>query len=213
MAIFQKYVERLLPLVPTILRRKADNILNLTLGQYDAAMDALAAALVQYIEESWPLVTASGWLLDAHWGPYHNIQRNGDTDDQFRIFIRAKRLLNRSWGAADQALVIFRLLLPPAATLTFTPAYPKYWTIQIGDINMSEAAEAIAFMTKGPSPQGGGFSVCGDGGFAIIKDAKAFNYKSVYGVMGVDYQVTGWFTSFYGAPGSDVAGYAHAAGI
>lgn len=213
MAIFTQYVEKLLPLVPTIIRRKANNILNLTIGQYDAAMDALALALVEYIETSWPLVAASGWLLDSHWGPYHNIQRNGRTDAQFRTFIRAKRLLNRSWGAADQALEIFRLLLPPAATLTFAPSYPKYWTITILGVPIADTVEALAFMTKKPSPQGGGFSVCGDGGFAVVVDPNAFNYGSVYGVMGVDYQVTGWFTSIYGDPGSDVAGYAHVAVI
>lgn len=212
MPIFRQYVEKLLPLVPTILRRKATNILNLTIGQYDAGMDAVAEALYQFIMEKWPLEFATGWLLDEHWGPYTNVQRNGGDDTQFRLFIRAKRLLNRSWGAADQALVIFQLLLP-TATLTFTPAYPKAWTISILGVDMAEAAQAIAFMTKKPSPQGGGFSVAGDNGFALIVDAKAFNFNSVYGTEGVDYIVTGWYSSIYGASGGEEAGWAHVAQI
>lgn len=208
-SIFKEYVDRLLPLVPTIWRRKADNILNLALGQYYAGMDAVGQALTEYSDVSWPLTTASGWLLDQHWGPYTDIQRNGASDDLFRKFVRAKRLLNRSWGAADQALRIFRLLLPDAAILTFTPSYPKYWVINIAGVDMVEAAQAIAFMTKKPSPQGGGFSVCGDNGQAVISDAKVLSFSSVVEPPGINYEITGWFDSVHGAV-TDPAGWAHA---
>ena len=70
MPIFRRFVEDLLPLVPTIWRRKADNLFNITFNVFDQAMDSVAEALSEYIE-AWPIDTAPGWLLDSHWGPYH----------------------------------------------------------------------------------------------------------------------------------------------
>jgi len=46
-----------------------------------------------------------------------------------------------------------------------------------------------------------------------VSDAKVFSYSSVYGTIGVEYQVTGWFSSVYGPSGSDEAGWAHVAKI
>lgn len=224
MSIFTRFVEDMAPLVPVILRRLAPvvideegtetskNILNLAVVLGDQLLQAGAEALTEMSETSWPLATASGWVLDRHWGPYHDMQRNGADDDTFRIYIRAKRLLNRSWGAADQALEIFHLLLPKA-DLSWTPFYPKAWTVTITGVTMAEAAQAVAFMAKKPSPLGGGFSVCGDNGTATIVDAQVFSYSSVYGVPGVDWFVTGFFGSVYGAGGGAQAGYAHVAQI
>lgn len=224
MAIYTKFVEEWLPKVPTLLRRMSpqvtiddgtetsSNIINLLVALTYEVFDARGEALEEMMATGWPLATASAWVLDEHWGPYHDVQRNGGTDSEFRLFIRAKRLLNRSWGAADQALEIFALLLP-AAGFIFTPYYPKAWVISITGIPMADAAEAIAFMTKKPSPLGGGFSVCGDNGFALVVDPECFNYSSVYGVIGVDYVVDGFFGSVYGAGGGVQAGYAHVAAV
>lgn len=208
MSIFGKYVDELLPKVPTILRRKVGSLFNITMSQWYAGMDAVSQALVEFVEVSYPLATASGWLLDEHWGPYTNIARNGQDDTTYRLFIRAKRLLNRSWGAADQALVIFQILIP-GATLEFIPEYPKAWIIKITGVDIAATKDAINFMTKQPSPLGGGFSVCGDNGLVEVSDAKVFSYTSVYGTEGVEFFVTGWFDHFGGPPPpSDVAGYA-----
>lgn len=225
MPIFQTYVADLAPLVPTILRRLAPvvideagtetsaNVINLAyvVGELQP-LDALGAAVAQFSETDWPLATAAGWVLDQHWGPLHDIQRNGGTDSEFRNFIFAKRLLIRSWGAADQALEIFALLLP-TADLTFLTWYPKAWEIIITGVDMATAAAAVNFMAKKPSPLGGGFSVCGDNGFATIVDPECFNYSSVYGTIGVEYDVTGFFGSIYGAGGGAQAGYAHVQAI
>lgn len=211
MPIFRRYVEDLLPLVPTVLRRKATNIINLAHQVAFECQDAIAQALQDYVD-AWDIDNAPGWLLDSHWLPYHNLQRNGLSDADCRTFIHAKRLLNKSWGSADQALGIFALLLP-LATLKFNYFPPKSWVVNITGVSMADAALAIAFMSKKPSPQGGGFSVAGDNGMAVIVDPIAFNYMSVYGVMGVDYQVTGWYSSVYGASGSAEAGFAHVAAI
>lgn len=226
MSIFTDFLDTYIPLVPTILRRMAyvtiDDATGVQTSQnaWNLAfvvggvqpLQALAEALDEMDTTAYPLATAATWVLDEHWGPMHNVQRNGGTDAEFRTFVQAKRLLNASWGAADQALNIFALLLPAAGTI-FTPYYPKAWTIQLTGVDMNDAAEAIAFMTKKPSPLGGGFSVCGDNGTAVITDKECFNYSSVYGVMGVDYDVTGWFGSVYGPGGGDQAGYAHVAAI
>lgn len=212
MSIFRTYVEDLWPLVPTVLRRFRKNIINLAVGQMYAAQDVIAEALEDFIVTRWPIPTASRWILDEHWGPYHNVQRNGVDDDTFRKYIRAKRLLNRSWGSADQALEIFGVLLP-TATLTFSYFAPKSWVVNITGVSMADAELATNFMAKKPSPGGGGFSVCGDNALAVVIDPECFNYGSVYGAVGVDYDVTGWFGSVYGAGGGVQAGYAHAVGI
>lgn len=222
MSIFTDILDTYIPLVPTILRRMApvtiddergvetsQNAWNLALvvGGMQP-LQALAEAVDQMAETDYPLPTAAGWVLDQHWGPMHNVQRNGATDARFRVFVQAKRLLNASWGAADQVLDILTLLLPAAGTI-FTPYYPKAWIIQLTGVNMSQAAEVLAFLSKKPSPLGGGFSVCGDNGFGLVTDPQCFNYSSVYGAV----TVTGFFGSVYGPGGGVQAGYAHVAQI
>ena len=207
MPFFRTFVEDLLPLVPTMLRRFPKNIINLSHRVSLEVMDAIAQALQEY-SDSWGIDTASGWLLDSHWGPYHGLLRNGMTDEQFRIIIHAKRLLNKSWGSADQALKIFSVLLP-TATLKWTYSPPKAWTITIGGVPMADTVQALTFMRKNPSPQGGGFSVAGDNGFAIVFDPECLNFSSVYGPV----TITGWYGSVYGPGGGVQAGWAHADGI
>lgn len=221
MPIFRQFVERLSPLVPAVLRKKtpveiddmgtttSSNILNLAVVVGYQVLDALGEALEQQALVSWPLATASSWVLDQHWGPFHNLQRNGQSDADFRLYTQAKRLLMRSWGAADQAIEIFQFLLP-AATVTWTPTYPKYWTINITGVPLADAAKAVLFMTKQPSPAGGGFSVCGDNGLAVIADPVVFSYSSVHGPVPPS---VGWYSSVYGASGGAEAGWAHVAAI
>lgn len=207
MAIFRRYAEELLPLVPTVLRKTATNLFNLTVQVQMEAMDAVAQALEEYIDR-WPIDTAPGWLLDQHWLPYHNLQRNGMTDTEARQIIHAKRMLNKSWGAGDQALTILQTLLP-TATFSFQYFPPKAWKINILGVPMADTAMALRFMEKKPSPIGGGFSVAGDNGMAIVQDEPVLAYKSIYGPVKVD----GWYTSVYGAPPSNTAGHAHVAAI
>ena len=222
MAWFTTFVETMSGLVPSVWRRvdpvvidpetqetTSANILNLAVVLGYKVQDALAEAVVEMMEVGWPLNTASGWVLDEHWGPYVNQYRNGQSDTDYRLYIRAKRILNRTWGAADQALDLFQLLLP-GATLTWTPWYPKAWTIDITGVDMATAAPAVLFMTKLPSPLGGGFSVCGDNGQAVISDPIVFSYSSVYEMSNMS---VGWYSSVYGASGGAEAGWAHVAGI
>lgn len=204
MPIFRRYVEDLWGRVPTLLRRKADNIYNLTFQIAFEGFDAIAEALQEFVDQ-WPIDEAPGWLLDQHWLPMHALSRNGLTDDECRRFNNAKRLLNASWGSAHQAIRIFKVLLP---TATFQYAYfpVKSWTVTVLGVDMATAEPAIRFMEKKPSPLGGGFSVAGDNGQAIIVDPEALNFSSVHGVV----PITGWFGSVYGAGGGTQAGWAHA---
>lgn len=205
MAIFRRFIEDLsTTYVPSIWRRRADNILNITTLVFCQAMDAVAESLYEYVE-AWPIDTAPGWLLDAHWGPYHNLLRNGLSDADYRIYIHAKRLLNKSWGAGDQALEIFALLLP-TADLSFSYSPPKAWTINITGVDMATAAPAVLFMLKNPSPIGGGFSAAGDNGTAVVSDAVVFSYNSVHDAVPPS---VGWYSSVHGDPGSATAGWAH----
>lgn len=210
MPIFRRYVEDLLPRVPTVLRKFPENIINLLVDVQLQGLDAVAEALEDYVD-AWPIDTAPAWLLDAHWLPYHNLQRNGMTDAQARRHIHAKRLLNKSWGAANQVLDIITTLLPTAAP-HFTYHPPKSWVVTILGVTMAQAQEALTFLEKKPSPQGGGFSVAGDNGTAIVQDDYVLSFTSVYGGPPA-IKITGWFTSVYGDPGSDVAGWAHVANI
>ena len=68
-----------------------------------------------------------------------------------------------------------------------------------------DALDALKFMTKGPSPEGGGFSAAGDNGTAVIADKIVFSFNSVYGVAPPS---IGWYSSFHGAV-ADTAGWAH----
>ena len=220
MTIFRQYVERLAPLFPSVLRKRtpvaiddmgtttSSNVLNLAVVLGYQALDVVGDALTEMMEVSRPLATASGWVLDEHWGPWHNLQRNGQSDADYRRYTYARRLLMRSWGAADQAIEIFKYLLP-VATVTWTPAYPKAWTITITGVSMADAAPAVLFMTKQPSPKGGGFSVCGDNGAAVIADADVFSYSSVHGAVPTS---AGWYSSTHGAV-AGAAGWAHVAAI
>jgi hypothetical protein len=212
MAIYRSYQELLVQKLPTLYRKFRKNALRLLYETTGEGLDVVAGALSEFGEVSWPLATASGWVLDQHWGPYLNLKRGGLSDPAYRIYLQAKVLLNSSWGSADQALVIFSRLLP-GADLQFDYFPPKAWTITITGVDMATAAPAVAFMTKRPSPEGGGFSVAGDNGMAIIVDPQVLSYGSVYGAVGIDYQVTGWYGSVYGAGGGAQAGHAHVAAI
>jgi hypothetical protein len=222
MPFFRTFVETMSGLVPSVWRRVAPvvidpvtqettsaNIYNLAIVLGYQLLDTLAQAVQEQAEVSWPLDTASGWVLDSHWGPYFNQARNGQNDTDYRLYLRAKKILNFTWGSADQALDLFALLLP-TATLTWTPSYPKAWTINITGVDMATAAPAVLFMTKNPSPQGGGFSVCGDNGQAVISDPVVFSYSSLYEMSNMS---VGWYSSVYGPSGGAEAGWAHVAGI
>ncbi len=99
MSIFTDILDTYIPLVPTILRRMAPVVIDAETGVETSQnawnlalvvggmqpLQALAQALKQMDETDYPLPTAAAWVLDEHWGPMHNVQRNGGTDAEFRV--------------------------------------------------------------------------------------------------------------------------------
>lgn len=198
---FARYYER----VPTVLRRKTDNVIRMMIKIWTEGATANGEALSEWVDTSYPLPTASGWVLDEHWGPFYNLQRNGLSDATFRLYCLAKRRLNSATGNVDQLLVILRELLPAATGIVWTPYYPKNWEVVVSGVPLVDAGAVFQFLRKNPSPTGGGYSVAGDRGLAIAFDAVVMSFSSVHGAA----TVTGSWSSVHGASGSAEAGWAH----
>ena len=208
MPIFTDY-RRYLDGLKTLLRRRADNVVRLWVQTLTEGATANGEAYQEFVDTSYPLQTASGWVLDQHWGPLYNLDRNGLTDAEFRLYGLAKRQLNIASGNVDDLLSILRGLLPGAAPIVWTPYYPKTWEVVISGVPLATAGLVLEFLRKRPSPEGGGYSVCGDNGVGIAFDAIVMSFSSVHGAA----TVTGSFSSTHGASGSAEAGWAHAVPI
>lgn len=202
---FNRYFEA----VPTVLRRKADNVIRMWIKVLTEGATASAQALSEFVDTSYPLQTASAWVLDQHWGPLYGIQRNGLTDAVLRQFLLSKRRLNRSTGNVDGLLVMLRELLPGASSITWTPYYPKEWEVVVAGVPLADSGLVFEFIRKRPSPQGGGYSVAGDLGVGIAFDPVVMSFSSIHGAA----TVTGSWSSIHGASGSAEAGWAHAVPI
>lgn len=206
MGIFREHVERLLPAIKTLYRRKSDNIIRLWYQMLYELGDTIGEALLEY-RDNFGLATAPGWLLDEHWGPKYDIpDRNGLNDADYRLYIQASILLITSNGRADEILTILRLLLPGATTIDFTPFYPKSWIVTVLGVDIATAELAFKFLSTGPSPEGGGFATAGEVGLGVVADPEVLTYSSLHGVV----TIAGGWSSFYGPSGSTEAGYAHA---
>ena len=208
MPIFTDY-QRYLDGVKTLLRRSTVNTIRFWVQVLTETATAGGESLGDFMDTGYPAQTASGWVLDEHWGPLMNLQRNGLGDTAFRQYILAKRRLNVATGNVDGLLVILRELLPTASAITWTPFYPKQWTVEIAGVPLADAGAALEFLRKKESPSGGGYSVCGDLGVGIAFDAVVMSFDSVHGAT----TVTGSFSSIHGASGSAEAGWAHAVPI
>lgn len=124
--------------VLTLYRRAAANVMREWYRTLYRLSDSTALALEEYVEQSYPLDTASTWVLDQHWGPKFNVPRNGLNDADYRLFIKAQALLIVSAGRPDEILTILRLLLPTALPMLFTPLYPKAWIINIDGVPLTD---------------------------------------------------------------------------
>lgn len=205
MPVFSDFTGRYLPLVKTLLRRKATNMVNLWTTILTEGAEAAGEASSEFVDTGYPAQTASAWVLDQHWGPIMGLQRNGLSDAQYRLYVLAKRRLNVATGNVDGLLVLLRELLPGATGLVWTPYYPKSWEVVISGVPLVDAGAVLEFLRKRPSPQGGGYSVAGDNGVGIAFDAIVMSFSSTHGAVAV----TGSFSSTHGASGSAEAGWAH----
>lgn len=195
--------------VKTALRQRAANSIPSWVKVLTEVATAQGQALSEFFDTSYPVQTASGWVLDQHWGPSLNLLRNGLTDVQFRLYCLVKRRLNRSWGNVDGVLVILRELLPAATSITWNLWSTKTWEVVVAGVPLADSALAFEFIRKRPSPEGGGYSVGGDNAFAIGFDALVMTFSSTHGVVAVPAS----FSSTHGPSGSGEAGWAHAVPI
>ena len=208
MPAFTDYA-RYLGAVKTALRQRAANAVPSWVKVLTDVATAQGQALSEFFDDSYPVQTASGWVLDQHWGPSLNLLRNGLTDVQFRLYCLVKRRLNRSWGNVDGVLVILRELLPAATSITWTLWSTKTWEVVVAGVPLADSALAFEFIRKRPSPEGGGYSVGGDNAFAVGFDAMVMTFSSTHGVVVVP---ASW-SSTHGPSGSGEAGWAHAVPI
>jgi hypothetical protein len=75
------------------------------------------------LQASWLLDTATGKSLDLI-GNTVGERREGLGDDDYRRFIRARILANRSTGNADRFIEVLRLLTEPVS-IRWQPMYPR----------------------------------------------------------------------------------------
>lgn len=205
MPVFSDF-SRYLGAVKTVLRRRKDNAVYTWVQTLTEIAAGNGEALSEFVDTGYPVQTASAWVLDQHWGPLYGLQRNGLSDADFRLYCLDKRKLNRATGNTDGLLTILRGLLPGASSIVWTPYYPKSWEVQINGVPLATAGLVLEFLRKRPSPEGGGYSVCGDNGVGIAFDAVVMSFSSIHGAA----TVTGSFSSIHGASGSAEAGWAHA---
>lgn len=208
MPVFEGY-SRYLDAVKTLLRRSETNKVRTWVQWLTEGATAAGQALSEFVDTSYPAQTASGWILDDHWGPLMNLQRNGLSDADFRLYVLAKRRLNRATGNVNGLLVMLRELLPGASAIEWTAFYPKEWTVQISGVPLATAGLVLEFIRKKASPLGGGYSVAGDNGIGIAFDPIVMSFSSTAGAV----VITGSWSSVYGASGSAEAGWAHAVPI
>jgi hypothetical protein len=195
--------------VKTVLRQKANAAVPTWVRILTDVMTGQAEAISEFFDASYPVQTASAWVLDGHWGPSLNLLRNGLSDADFRLYCLVKRRLNRSWGNVDGILVILRELLPTATSITWALFSPKTWQVNVVGVPLADAAVVFEFLRKRPSPEGGGYSVGGDNAFAVAADPLVMTFSSIHGAVVVP---ASW-SSIHGPSGSGEAGWAHAVPI
>lgn len=89
------------------------------------------------------IATATGWQLDVL-GKIVGQKRNGLGDDDYRRFIRAKILVNRSSGTIDQLIKIARLIVDDgAATFRVINWGTACVTMSVRGISMSYALASV----------------------------------------------------------------------
>lgn len=123
------------------------------------------------------LETATGFDLDRI-GAIVGEARQGRSDERYRLWVRARALLNRSAGRVDDLLKILRLILPAEATIEYQDIPDRdaeaYFTSSGVSIDSPEQVQAILreavgagiqlFFTASETPEGDLFAFAGGTG-------------------------------------------------
>lgn len=98
------------------------------------------AARVQDLEDAlWQLFVdrtkdnATGAMLDII-GRIVGQNRNGYGDDDYRVFINARILANRSSGSIPEVLAVLRTLIPLPSALTLIEEGPASFVVRVGGV-------------------------------------------------------------------------------
>lgn len=191
------YIKEALKLVITQLRGKGK--FEALLSSYVAELDELEAALWQLNEDRW-IDTAEGEQLDGL-GRIVKAIRAGATDDQFRLRLRARILLNRSSGTPNEILKILRLMVKSTTTLLYTAKYPASFLVTAGIDTLDDFEVTELSSTIGEATSAG---VNSQLVYQTVSDATSFTFAS--GSSAESDSARGWGDSSNSATGGGLAG-------
>jgi len=100
------------------------------------------------------IATADGAQLDVL-GEIVGAARESDTDEPYRLRLRAQVLVNRSSGCAEELYAIFNLIKPVAATMELEDWFPAAFNFRLYDAAITDA-EAARFARVLRTARGGG---------------------------------------------------------
>ena len=134
--------------MPEVIERVEDHCadgleLLLTQFQNKPRLAGVLCAFLESVQEvedaAWQLLTerdldsAVGAQLDQL-GRLVGEERQGRTDDQYRPFVRARILINRSNGLGEELLTILRVVLGPGVELRLREEYPAAFTVVVSEL-------------------------------------------------------------------------------
>jgi len=119
----------------------------------DPGLEGWLTALLNRLQEQedlwWELFslsldTAEGAQLDNIYGAIVLVDRNGRTDDEYRIAIKAQIAVNLSSGTREDLLKLARLLVESSSVLTLTEHFPGAVELRAATVSHETTGEAIA---------------------------------------------------------------------
>ena len=134
--------------MPEVIERVEDHCadgLELLLSQFQnkPRLAGVLCAFLESVQEvedaAWQLLTerdldsAVGAQLDQL-GRLVGEERQGRTDGQYRPFVRARILINRSNGRGEELLTILRVVLGDAVALRLREEYPAAFTVVVSEL-------------------------------------------------------------------------------
>lgn len=123
------------------------------LSSYVAETQEIERMLMDMLD-SFYVGTAEGDQLDAI-GEIVGVDRQGLTDDLYRLRIRARILLNTSSGTVNQILKILQLMITDTdATIEFKPFYPAAFLVELGILTDFDRIEEIGNVVIDAAPAG-----------------------------------------------------------
>lgn len=150
-----------------------------------AKLEALLSALIQQVQEAedaaftiingFNLDTAVGDQLDCL-GAIVGEPRNARTDTTYRLWIRARILLNRSSGKTEEIYAIFNLLIPAGTEPELTDYYPAEFVLSItGVLDDEDLVDQLALILHEAKAAGVGASLM----WQEAEDADMFTFASI----------------------------------